>query len=125
MKKMLFAAVLLLTVFTVTAQEPVFEIPRADSLRRGGFQLPDSLSHYSPWKPDYRTMSPIKTKPVVTMSSVAVIQKENLPARVTVIDNNTLRLGQHFILSNGQAWNNGPFPDSFLDARTLSFPGPR
>ena len=54
-----------------------------------------------------------------------VIQKENLPSRVTVIDNNTLRLGRHFTISNGQAWNNGSFPDAFLDARTISMPLPR
>ena len=59
------------------------------------------------------------------MTSVVVIHKENLPSRVTVIDNNTLRLGRHFTISNGQAWNNGSFPDAFLDARTISMPLPR
>ena len=34
----------------------------------------------------------------------------------------TLRLGPRFTLSNGQAWNWSPFPDAYLDARTLSFP---
>ena len=67
----------------------------------------------------------MKVKPSVTMTSVVVIQKENLPSRVTVIDNNTLRLGRHFTISNGQAWNNGSFPDAFLDARTISMPLPR
>ena len=76
-------------------------------------------------QPDYKTMAPVRTKPTVSMTSVVVIQKENLPSRITVIDNNTLRLGQHFNLSNGQAWNWSPFPDAFLDARTLSFPMPR
>ena len=70
----------------------------------------------SPWKPDYKTMAPVRTKPTVSMTSVVVIQKENLPSRITVIDNNTLRLGQHFNLSNGQAWNWSPFPDAFLYA---------
>ena len=70
-------------------------------------------------------MAPVKTKPTVSMTSVVVIQKENLPSRITVIDNNTLRLGAHFTLSNGQAWNWSPFPDAYLDARTLSFPMPR
>ena len=27
--------------------------------------------------------------------------------------------------TNGQAWNWSPFPDAYLDARTLSFPMPR
>lgn len=122
MKKITMAIAALFAALTVAAQEPKFDIPRADSLRLSGFQLPDSLAHLTPWKPDYRTMSPIQSKPNVSMTSVVVIQRENLPSRVTVIDNNTLRLGSHFTLSNGQAWNWSPFPDAYLDARTLSFP---
>lgn len=124
----LAAAVALLLALTVSARdpEPRFEL-KPDTVRRTtpGFTLPDSLSHLSPWKPDYRTMAPIRTKPAVSMTSVVVIQRENLPSRVTVIDNNTLRLGPHFNLSNGQAWNWGSFPNAYLDARTLSFPMPR
>lgn len=126
MKKMLIAAAALFSVLTATAQEQKpFEYIRRDTTRNKGFKLPDSLAHLSPWREDYRTMSPVKTKPTVSMTSVVVIQKENLPSRVTVIDNNTLRLGRHFTIGNGQAWNNGPFPDAFLDARTLSMPMPR
>ena len=121
----LAAAVALLLALTAPARdpEPRFEL-KPDTVRRTtpGFTLPDSLSHLSPWKPDYRTMAPIGTKPAVSMTSVVVIQRENLPSRVTVIDNNTLRLGPHFNLSNGQAWNWGSFPNAYLDARTLSFP---
>lgn len=123
MRKMLLAAAALAVALAASAQEPKFDF-RRDSTRTSGFTLPDSLAHMSPWKPDYKTMAPVKTKPSVSMTSVVVIQKENLPSRVTVIDNNTLRLGQHFTLSNGQAWNWSPFPDAFLDARTLSFPMP-
>lgn len=124
MRKMLFAAVALVVALAASAQEPKFDFKR-DTTRLPGFTLPDSVAHLSPWKPDYRTMAPIRTKPTVSMTSVVVIQKENLPSRVTVIDNNTLRLGGHFTLSNGQAWNWSPFPDAYLDARTLSFPMPR
>ena len=124
MRKMLLAAVALVVALAVSAQEPKFDFKR-DTTRLPGFTLPDSVAHLSPWKPDYRTMAPIRTKPTVSMTSVVVIQKENLPSRVTVIDNNTLRLGGHFTLSNGQAWNWSPFPDAYLDARTLSFPMPR
>lgn len=122
MKKMLCAAVLLGVVCAVVAQEPMFKRPKSDSTRVAGYQFPDSLMHLSPWKPEFKTMTPPKARPVVSMSSVAEIRKEHLPARVTVINNNTLRLGRHFTLSNGQTWANGPFPDAFLDARTLSFP---
>lgn len=124
MKKIILAAAALLAALTLSAQEPKFNFSRPDSLRTG-FALPDSLAHMSPWKPDYETMEPLRVKPSVSMTSVVVIQKENLPSRVTVIDNNTLRLGRHFTISNGQAWNNGPFPNAYLDARTLSMPLPR
>ena len=87
-----------------------------------GFTLPDSLAHMSPWRPDYQVMSPLGSKPKISMTSVVEIQRENLPSRITVIDNNTLRLGPHFTVSNGQAWNWSPYPDAYLDARTLSFP---
>ena len=109
MRKMLLAAAALAVALAASAQEPKFDF-RRDSTRTSGFTLP---------------AAPMKVKPAVSMTSVVVIQKENLPSRITVIDNNTLRLGQHFNLSNGQAWNWSPFPDAFLDARTLSFPMPR
>lgn len=125
MKKM-FVVILLVVASSVVAQERRgLGLERRDSLRTPSFVLPDSLAHMSPWKTDYRTKAPIKTKPTVSMSSMVVIQQENLPANVTVINNNTLRLGRHFNLSNGQAWNFSPFPDAYLDARTLSFPAPR
>ena len=121
-----FAAVILAVSAWAQIPEPKIEF-KPDTVRHvlPGFTLPDSLAHMSPWKPDYRTMAPIQTKPAVSMTSIVVIQRENLPSRVTVIDNNTLRLGPHFNLSNGQAWNWGPFPNAYLDARTLSMPMPR
>ena len=124
MRKMLLAAAALAVALAASAQEPKFDF-RRDSTRTSGFTLPDSLAHMSPWKTDFRTAAPMKVKPAVSMTSVVVIHKENLPSRVTVIDNNTLRLGRHFTISNGQAWNNGSFPDAFLDARTISVPLPR
>ena len=126
MKRMFILAAALLAALAISAQEPnKFGLKKPDSPRSGKYELPDSLAHLSPWKPDYRAEGRMKVKPSVTMTSVVVIQKENLPSRVTVIDNNTLRLGRHFTISNGQAWNNGSFPDAFLDARTISVPLPR
>lgn len=126
MRKMLLTALALIVALAASAQEPKFDF-RRDTLRHvlPTFTLPDSLAHLSPWKPDYKTMAPIKTKPSVSMTSVVVIQKENLPSRVTVLDNNSLRLTPHLTISVGQAWSWGPFLDSYLDARTLSFPMPR
>ena len=126
MKRMFILAAALLAALAISAQEPnKFGLKKPDSPRSGKYELPDSLAHLSPWKPDYRAEGRMKVKPSVTMTSVVVIHKENLPSRVTVIDNNTLRLGRHFTISNGQAWNNGSFPDAFLDARTISMPLPR
>lgn len=111
--------------------EPILPEPEAkvefrpDTILRHtqpGFTLPDSLAHLSPWRPDYQYHPEVRTTPKISMSSIVEIQRENLPSRVTVIDNNTLRLGPHFTVSNGQAWNWSPFPDAYLDARTLSFP---
>ena len=104
MKRMFMIAVALFAAFSLSAQEPgKFRLVRSDSTRTGSFRLPDSLrvemsvpdslAHMSPWKTDFRTAAPMKVKPAVSMTSVVVIQKENLPSRVTVIDNNSLRLG--------------------------------
>ena len=96
MKRMFILAVALLAALAISAQEPnklglkkpdsprsgMYELP--DSLRNK-FELPDSLAHLSPWKPDYRAEGKMKVKPSVTMTSVVVIQKENLPSRVTVV----------------------------------------
>ena len=111
MKRMFILAAALLAALAISAQEPnKFGLKKPDSPRSGKyelpdslrnkFELPDSLAHLSPWKPDYRAEGRMKVKPSVTMTSVVVIHKENLPSRVTVIDNNTLRLGRHFTISN-------------------------
>lgn len=108
----------------VRAQSPEPEFPKIDSLPRDGFVVPDSLAMLAPWKPDFRSMEPIRTTPAVSMTSVMETRIENRPRHIVVIDNNTLRLGRYVNVSNGQAGNWGPFPDAYLDARTLSFPMP-
>ena len=76
-----------------------------------------------PWKPDYRTVPPLGIiQSAVVMTSVVAIRKESQPLRVTVVDNNTLRPGPCFNLSNGRAWNWEPFPGACLVARTLLRP---
>lgn len=118
----------LLAVFCLVvgrAQEPQPGFLPVDSLRQEGFVVPDSLGVLAPWTPDFRSMEPIRTSPLVSMASVVEIQLENRPRHIVVIDNNTLRLGRYFNLSNGQAWHWGPFLNAYLDARTLSFPMPR
>lgn len=126
MKKILIALLACAAVLQLPAQESRRLNFNRDSLRiKESFSLPDSLAHLSPWSPDTNISLPGSVKPSVTMTSVVTVNQENLPSRVTVIDNNTLRLGRFFNVGNGQAWNNGPFPNAYLDARTLSFPGRR
>lgn len=126
MKRIICITAALFAAMYGSAQEPNrFEIKKDSVHFDAGFVLPDSLAHLSPWKPDYRTMEPMDIKPSVSMTSVVAIQQKNLPARVTVLNNNVLRLGRFVSFSNGQSWNYGPFPNLLLDARTLSFPMPR
>ena len=88
-------------------------------------EYPDSMTHMRYWRPDYETMEPLEIQPAVSMTSLVLVPMNNLPSKVRVTENNSLRLIPHITLSNGQAWNWGAFPDSYLDARTLSFPMPR
>ncbi|WP_300798398.1 hypothetical protein [uncultured Alistipes sp.] len=127
MKKMLFAVAALCAVLAVCAQEPSpFQTVRPDSLRDRSFSLPDSLSYLSPWREEYRKIPrEEKKRPAVSMTSIVVVGPEEMPKRISVLDNNTLRLTPHFTIGNGQAWNWSPYPDAYLDARTLSFPLPR
>lgn len=125
MKRWIFAVAALLFAAGVEAQEPSgIRYDRPDTARQSPrFELPDSLAHMTPWKPDYKSMEPIHVGPAVSMTSVVSVSQ--LPARVTVLENNTLRIGGHLTIGNGQAWNWSPFPNGYLDARTLSFPMPR
>ena len=118
MKKKLILLPALAFILAAAAQEPSkFRFAPTDSLPADTRRWPD--------RPDYRTAEFERPAPAVSMTSVVIIPQHALPARVTVLDNNTLRMGQHFNISNGQAGNWGPFPDAYLDARTLSFPMPR
>ncbi len=126
-RKSLLAVAALFAALTLSAQEPQkFDFARPDSTRTKGFTLPDSLAHLSPWRQEYRkTPRKEEVQPAVSMTSIVAVPWENMPSRITVLNNNTLRLTPHLTISNGQAWNWGPFPNSYLDARTLSFPLPR
>lgn len=126
MKKIVLLAASLVLAFAAGAQErKAPDFLRTDSTRMKGYRLPDSLSYLMPWKHEYRRLPEAKDNPVVSMTSIVAVPWENMPSRITVLENNTLRLGPHFTISNGQAWNWSPFPDAYLDARTLSFPMPR
>lgn len=86
------------------------------------FVLPDTVVHMIPWMPSYEVMAPVGGKPAISMTSLVLLPKVTLPRRVRVFEGSPRRLSRRLTVSNGQAWNWGPYPDAYLDARTLSFP---
>ncbi|MBQ7297735.1 MAG: hypothetical protein IJW80_05495 [Alistipes sp.] len=66
----------------------------------------------------------LRIQPLVAGSSVLRIEAKGLPTRVYVLNNVSLQIGGYVTLSNGQAWLWSPYPNGFLDARTLSLPLP-
>ena len=106
----------------VAQEPPTHAFGNADTPHAEESLFPDALVYPTPWHPDFMSVEPARPRPAVTMTSVAELRQESMPRRIVVLNNNVLRLGEHVILSNGQAWHWGPFPDAFLDARTLSFP---
>ena len=105
MKKKLILLPALAFILAAAAQEPSkFRFAPTDSLPAAmRFDTVDSLARRWPDRPDYRTAEFERPAPAVSMTSVVIIPQHALPARVTVLDNNTLRMGQHFNISKGQA----------------------
>ena len=136
MKRNLLCAafVLLLSAGAAWAQPPRVSRSERPALRRDTVRSDfgeaevlrriDSLARRSLWQPDYRSMEPLPVQPVVSRSSVVARREEQHPRPVRVVDNMMI-LDPHLVLPKGQAWNWGPYPDSFLDARTISLPMPR
>lgn len=83
----------------------------------------DSLLAADIYLPDLPDMDGYRPRRAVSMSSVLVSPK--LPGRVVVTNGFRIGRGWSITVSNGQASNWGPYPNSYLDARTLSFPVPR
>lgn len=126
MKKLLLSLLFLIPILTAVAQErKTFRLQPEMPQRTEGFVLPDSLAHLSPWRPQYTVPNPFKPRPAVSMTSLVVVPQHNRPKHVNLLKNNTLRIRVRFNISNGQHWNHSPFPDAFLDARTISVPLPR
>lgn len=123
--RILTALALTLAARTVAAQEPPLLGPERDSLRFEYALPPDAPRFDAPPHPDYAVMAPLPTHNNALPE--VFLPRKRLPGRIAVLDNNTLRLNRRIRveLSNGQAWNWSPYPDAFLDARTLSFPMPR
>lgn len=132
MKRLIFGILSMITACAVYGQTPELKMGEPDELRQRrpqfDFMLPDSLQHQRSWiNLTPQGIEPVRLEPVVSMSSLMHERQQNLPHSVKVgLDRvtNSLRVGR-LSISNGQAWNWGSYPNSYLDARTLSFPMPR
>lgn len=133
MKRMILGILSLATALAVSGQTPELQVGKPDGeLRRRkpefDLTLPDSLRHQRSWiNLTPQGVDPVRLEPVVSMSSLMHERQQNLPRSIQVgLDRvtNSLRVGR-LSISNGQAWNWGSYPNSYLDARTLSFPMPR
>lgn len=134
MKTIIITLAALLSVSVLSAQEyTVFRPMEPDSTFKS-ITIPsnplhgvgiysDSLTRAAAWDNAYRAA--IATRNAAEKERSLLLLPENQPSRIVVLDNNVLRVSQRFSISNGQAWNWSPYPDAFLDARTLSFPMPR
>ena len=129
MKRTLLAAAagLLLDVVCGAAQERPRDVTLPRLHFEQEFRLPDSLAMQLRALPEWEGLDPeaeLVARPAVPMSSVVVIQARYLPEETMLLDNNTLRLGRHVVLSNGASGNWAPGLAGHLDARTISLPLP-
>ena len=78
----------------------------------------------STWEPSEEFADEmIRIEPAISMSSLMKVEQRNAPRHIVVMPNRALRIWR-LEISNGSAGNWGSFPNSYLDARTLSFPTP-
>ena len=78
------------------------------------------------WHPEDVTIDWHSARPAISMTSFYDgVSQEPPKRRFIILPNNTLEAWGRVNVSNGQAQNWGVFPNSYLDARTLSFPIPR
>ena len=112
--------------FSAWAQEERDTLRYRIDVREGLDTLTNFVPDIRTWHPEDVTIDRHSVRPMISMTSLVTGMRREQPERVFVIlPNNTLEAWGRVNVSNGQAWNWGPFPDSYLDARTLSFPVPR
>lgn len=99
-------------------------LPRTDTLSLRLREL-DTLPLYA-LPPDDRMPQPDWRPPMAVPDLPSIrIDLGRRPARIHVLNNIILQVGGYVNISNGQAWIWSPYPNGYLDARTLSFPMPR
>ncbi len=89
-----------------------------DSMR----QFADLAPPTYPLSGERQTM---QTEPLFPYPASYQIRHYGLPPHVYVLNNISLQIGGYVNLTNGQAWLWSPYPNGYLDARTLSLPLPR
>lgn len=99
-----------------------------DSLRPTEWHVRYDTTHLAralfPLPPARPVVGNVRLQPLISGSSILRVEVKGLPTRVYVLNNISLQIGGYVTLSNGQAWLWSPYPNGFLDARTLSFPLP-
>lgn len=124
MKKWMVCVLVAVWAVSAVAQLPP-EVDGGKSLPTDHFEVPDSLSRMTSWRPSYELPArPVLMQPSVSRTSAILLPADRMPSRFDFPENKVYRT-PHVWISNGQAWNWGSYPDSYLDARTLSFPLPR
>lgn len=83
-------------------------------------QFSDTTQRYVPNLYRGRHFDQLQMTPVVSMSSLMKMRAKYAMRKIDIIPYQVR--SSWFTISNGQAQNWGPYPDSYLDARTLSFP---
>ncbi len=132
MKRLLIGWMAVCVVWQGMAQEPL----RGDSLasrqptaeeRLERLRFLDSITHPPPLGGPTdapRPLEQLPLRPVIPHSSIYHVGSPRNGLRLYLLHNGTLQIGSHLLLSNGQAWLWSPYPNGYLDARTLSFPLP-
>lgn len=82
--------------------------------------FPDTMQLHVPHLYERRYFDQSHMTPMVSMSSLMKIRAKYAMRKIDIIPYQVR--SSWFTISNGQAHNWGPYPDSYLDARTLSFP---
>ena len=85
--------------------------------------VPEELPSVDAWLPFEEFAGEMEHEYKVSMTTPPTVVEPQPPRVVLVLPNNTLRVWR-INISNGSAGNWGSTPNSYLDARTLSFPTP-
>ncbi len=119
---LLMASAVAATTFAQELKVPITTEPTPSITSE--FSVGEGYEQMIQWEASPATMRPDRELPEVKLSEIAFDEFDAKPKGV-VLTEKSLLIGRYIYISNGQAGNNGPYPDSYLDARTISLPLPR